>query len=236
MIDIFAYTSPGARAFNEDFVGYARTPDGAVIALCDGLGGYIGGEFASSIAADAIIDEPYECADDCAWLRERLLTADRRIKEEQRRAANSMKTTAVALRLYDSRAIWAYAGDSRLYHVRDGAVREVTEDHSVAYQKYRAGQITRDRLATDEDRNTLLSSLGGEGEPRIDFGATAVIKGDGLLLCSDGFWEQIRDAEIAFDHLKAASAEEWARLLLTRVLDRAEKGIDNLSVITAIIR
>ena len=236
MIDIFAYTSAGARAFNEDFVGYAETSDGAVIALCDGLGGYIGGEFASSIAADVIIDEPYACEDDKEWLRDRFLAADRRIKEEQRRASNHMKTTAVAVRLYESHAIWAYTGDSRLYHVRDGAVREVTEDHSVAYQKYRAGQITRDRLATDEDRNTLLSSLGGEGEPRIDFGAAAVVKGDGLLLCSDGFWEQIRDAEIAFDHLKASSAEEWARLLLMRVLDRAEKGIDNLSVITAIIK
>lgn len=55
------------------------------------------------------------------------------------------------------------------------------------------------------------------------------------MLCSDGFWEYVSDEEILVDYLKAASAKEWAGLMLLRAIDRVEPGNDNLSLITVML-
>lgn len=235
MIDIFAYTSQGGRDFNEDFVGCVHTADGAVAVLSDGLGGVSGGEIASRIIVDTVIDEPYDCDDASAWLSERLMRADARVRKEQQRLKNQMKSTVVALRLKGDRAAWAHAGDSRLYYLHDGAIEEVTADHSVAFKKYMAGQITRSQIRVDEDKNRLLGSVGCDGDFVPETGGTITRPGDAFVLCSDGAWEHLLDQEIAFDLLKADTAEQWAYLLLLRIIDRMENDGDNLSIITLMI-
>lgn len=236
MIDIFDYTSQGGREFNEDFVGYVHTDDGAVAVLSDGLGGVGGGEIASSIIVDTVIDEPYDCEDPAEWLSERLALADARVREQQHTLHNEMKSTAVALRISGERAVWAHVGDSRLYFIRDGLVAEVTADHSVAFKKYLSGQISRRQIRSDEDKDRLVSSVGSPDACAPELGGRFIHPGDAFLLCSDGAWENLLDLEIAFDRLKAATAEEWARLLLLRILDRMPDDADNLSIITVMIQ
>lgn len=235
MIDIFDYTSQGGRAFNEDFVGYTYTADGAVAVLSDGLGGVGGGEIASSIIVDTVIDEPYDCEDPAEWLRDRLSRADERVREQQHTLHNEMKSTVVALRISSDRAVWAHIGDSRLYFIRDGMVAEVTADHSVAFQKYLSGRISRKEILSDEDKDSLVSSVGSPEACPPELGGRFTRPGDAFLLCSDGAWENLLDQEIAFDRLKSATAEEWARLLLMRILDRMTADADNLSIITVMI-
>lgn len=232
MIDIYAYTSQGGRNRNEDFVGYAPTADGAVAVLSDGVSGVSGGEIASRIIVDAVIDEPYDCVDVAEWLRDRLALADERVREGQQELHNEMKSTVVALRISGDHAVWAHAGDSRLYYLHDGVIAEVTADHSVAFKKYLAGQISRYAITADEDKNRLLSYAGGDGAFTPETGGTDIAAGDAFVLCSDGTWENLIDQEIAFDYLKAESSEEWAHLLLLRVLDRMDSDGDNLSIIT----
>ena len=234
-IDIFAYTSVGGRELNEDFVGYVYTEDGAVIALADGLGGVSGGEIASRAVVDTIIDEPYDSDDDTAWLRERVIAADRRVKDAQFRLRNHMRSTAAALRISGERAVWVHTGDSRVYYLHDGEIARVTADHSRAFARYLAGQIRRDEIASAEDQNILTGSVGGDGEPRIDADGATLTPGDGLILCSDGLWENLLDGEIAIDFLKAETAEHWANLLLLRAVDRLPRHGDNLSLITALV-
>lgn len=236
MIDIYTYTSQGGRMLNEDFVGCVLTDEGAVAVLCDGVGGVSGGDVASRLVVDTVIDEPYACEDPAQWLSGRLALADRRVREEQSKLQNQMESTVVALRISGDRAVWAHAGDSRLYYLHDGVIAEVTADHSVAFKKYLAGQITRSAITADEDKNRLLSAVGGEGAFTPETGGTAVSAGDAFVLCSDGAWENLLDQEIAFDFFKAADAEEWARLLLLRIADRMDAAGDNLSVITVWIR
>ena len=234
MIDIYVYTSRGGRISNEDFVGCVRTGDGAVAVLSDGVSGISGGDIASGIIVDAVIDEPYECDDPAAWLSERLARADERVRQEQRALHNQMQSTVVALRVSGDRAVWAHAGDSRLYYLHGGKIAEVTADHSVAFKKYLAGKITRRAIKADEDKDRLLSFVGGDTFTP-ETGGTAVEPGDAFVLCSDGAWVNLLDQEIAFDYLKAQTAEEWANLLLLRVLDRMDTDGDNLSIIIVIV-
>ena len=147
-----------------------------------------------------------------------------------------MKSTAVTLLIRGNEARWANVGDSRLYHFHKGALSFVTEDHSVAYKKFKAGEITRAQIATDEDQSSLLRSLGNKERHQPASGGADLAPGDGFLLCSDGLWEHLSDGEILIDYLKSDSAEQWAEQLLLRVIARQKPGTDNLSLITVMVQ
>lgn len=239
MIDIFSFSSQGGREYNEDSVGFAYTPYGAVLVAADGLGGHRGGATASKIVVDTILAEPLDDnKNDKDWLKKRLEAADQEILDQQAVQANKMKSTVVAMKISGTKATWAHAGDSRLYYIHNSRIEAVTEDHSVAFKKYRAGEISRAEIATDEDQSSLLRSLGSQSKLKLDFGETTepLTAGDGFLLCSDGFWEYLQDQEILFDFLKTNSAQAWTELLMLRVIERLQSDSDNLSVVTAMIR
>ena len=229
MIDIYSFTSQGGREYNEDSVGFAYTT----------YGGHRGGDVASKMVVDTVLAEPLDDnKNDKDWLRKRLEEADQAILSEQAAQANKMKSTAVALKISGTKATWAHVGDSRLYYLHNNRIEAVTEDHSVAFKKYRAGEITRAEIATDEDQSSLLRSLGSQSKLKPDFGETAepLTAGDGFLLCTDGFWEYVQDQEILFDFLKTNNAQAWTELLMLRVIERLGSGSDNLTVMTAMIR
>lgn len=239
MIDIYSFTSPGGREYNEDSVGFAYTPYGAVLVAADGLGGHRGGDIASKAVIDTVLAEPIEdTKNDKDWIKRRLEAADREILDQQAARANKMKSTVVALKINGTKATWAHVGDSRLYYIHNSRIEAVTEDHSVAFKKYRAGEISREEIATDEDQSSLLRSLGSQSKLKADFGETTepLTAGDGFLLCSDGFWEYIQDQEILFDFLKTNNAQAWLELMMLRVIERLKEDSDNLSVVTAMIR
>ncbi|MBR1659535.1 MAG: hypothetical protein IJ705_04390, partial [Oscillospiraceae bacterium] len=114
----------------------------------------------------------------------------------------------------------------------------VTEDHSVSYKKFRAGEISRADIRTDPDQSALLRALGNAERCAPDAGSfeAPVGAGDGFLLCSDGVWEYLPEGEMLIDLLKSASAREWGENLLLRVLSRVGPGNDNLSLITVLVR
>lgn len=238
MIDIYSYTSRAGREHNEDSMGFVHTTDGAVAVVADGLGGHQGGDVASKTAVDAFLAQPPDGDfDSREWLAQRFEDANRAILDRQSSQGNQMKSTAVVLRIDGDHAAWAHMGDSRLYYLHGSEIASVTEDHSVAFKKYRAGEILRREIATDEDQSSLLRSLGVRGEIKPEFGeASPLSVGDGFLLCSDGFWEHLQDQEILFDFCKTNNAQAWAELLLLRVIDRMKSDSDNLSILTAVIR
>ena len=145
-----------------------------------------------------------------------------------------MKSTAAALYVMGSRAIWAHAGDSRLYYIHEGRITACTEDHSVAYKKYKAGEITKREIAFDEDQSRLLRSIGGvdHNEPTIRVYEEFLSPGDAFLLCSDGAWEFLDDEEIVIDLLKSTCAKQWTEYLLLRMMERIKGGNDNLTLLT----
>lgn len=239
IFDVYDFSYKGGRDYNEDAVGYSIDGDCGIFVVADGLGGHSYGELASTCAKDVIINgwKPEE-PDRKAWFGMQISEANTGILNIQKEKQSLLKSTVVALAIDGNQAVWAHSGDSRLYYIHDGWIYSVTQDHSVAFKKYKAGEITRDQLATDEDQSSLLRTLGGEDryEPDICICDIPLVAGDGFLLCSDGAWEYLRDGEIAIDMLKAENAKQWADFLLLRMMDRITGGNDNLTLLTLMIK
>lgn len=236
-IDSYYFTDRGGRRENEDSVGASEQEYGSVYVVADGLGGHMFGKRASDCVVITLLDAwennaPAQDAELGEWLRNAISTANTNILGLQEESRSNMKSTVVSLCIREGEARWANTGDSRLYFLRGGMIAGITEDHSVAYKKYKSGEITRAQIASDEDQSSLLKALGNTSrwEPS-EYGA-AVMPGDAFMLCSDGLWEYVSDEEVLVDCLKAKTAKEWAELLLVRAMGRIMPGNDNLSVLT----
>lgn len=240
-MDIFLYSNKGGKEVNEDSAGYEVDQDGSVFVVADGLGGHQYGELSSACVVEFLLNE-WKNGDIVSgyqeqWIQDQVSAANQMVLKMQAEYHSVMKTTFVALLLEQDWAIWANSGDSRLYYFHDRRLEAVTEDHSVAYKKYKAGEITRDQICKDEDQSCLLRSLGSRDryEPDIHRSAGKIEPGDAFLLCTDGAWEYLRDEEILIDLLKAKSAREWTESLLLRIMSRVQGNHDNLTLLTIMI-
>ncbi len=241
ILDVFYYTNAGDREQNEDSVACRLRDGSGIFVVADGLGGHQLGEVASSCVAETLASEwerETECGDRAEWLRDKIALANTEVMKLQTERRATMKSTVVVLAVDGDRATWANVGDSRLYYLRDGAILSVTDDHSVAYKKYQAGEITRHQIGQDEDQSYLLRTLGGADRNQPDIGGSPepLMSGDAFLLCSDGVWEYLFDDEVPLDLLKSIDARDWAEHLLLRVISRIGRGNDNLSLMTVIVR
>lgn len=238
-LDYYSFTNQGGRSHNEDAVGTRTSEQGGLFVLADGLGGHQFGEQASRCVVDTLL-AAYPAKEEkkpAEWLEENIALANQKLLALQQQTHSNMKSTVVVLLVDGEQAAFANVGDSRLYSIRDNSISKITRDHSVAYKKYEAGEITREQIPTDEDQSSLLRSLGKPDRCNAEvYEMDAPLKeGDAFLLCSDGFWEYILDEEVLVDYLKADSAADWAQMLLLRLMERVTPKNDNLSLITLII-
>ena len=240
ILDSVIFSNPGGRDHNEDSAAWKDLPDGGLFVVADGLGGHRYGELASKCAADCLLGSggPEANADVREWLQQQFALANEKILGLQAEKNGNMKSTLVALMIRGEKAYWAHTGDSRLYYFHRSTLAACTEDHSVAYKKYKAGEITRARIAQDEDQASLLRVLGNAShfEPDVSEVRDPLEPGDAFLMCTDGVWEYLSDDEALVDLLKAETAREWAELLLLRIIARVKPGNDNLSLITVLVR
>ena len=171
------------------------------------------------------------------WLETQIRQANANILELQQQRGGNMKSTVAALAINGTDAAWANVGDSRVYYLHNRAIAKITEDHSVAYKKYKSGEITRAQIGTDADQSCLLRALGNPERNQPDCGSAQhpIEPGDGFFLCSDGMWEYILDEEILVDFLKADTAQTWGELLQLRAMERVQSGNDNLSLIAVMV-
>lgn len=239
IFDEFEFTNRGGRSYNEDAVGSKQDGGCGIFVVADGLGGHQFGEAASACVRDVLLEgwRPNE-PERQEWMKKQIAEANRQvlaIKQEKRAV---LKSTVVVLAVDAEQGVWANVGDSRLYYLHRDEIKSITEDHSVAYKKFRAGEITREQISQDEDQSCLLRAIGGEerNEPDGYRAEEPLEAGDAFLLCSDGVWEYVKDEEILIDFLKAGTAKEWAELLLLRLMERIDGNNDNLTLITLMLK
>ena len=237
-LDCFTYTNQGGRSYNEDSVGEQTSGGNGIFVVADGLGGHQFGEVASACVRDTVLENwNPETENRPDWLKNQIAEANQRVLALQREKGSVLKSTVVALAVDGNRAVWANVGDSRLYYLHGSRIYAYTDDHSVAYKKFKAGEITRAQIGQDEDQSCLLRSVGSEdrNEPDIHICDIPLEAGDAFLLCSDGVWEYLKDEEIVIDLLKAQNAKEWGELLLLRMMPRIGEENDNLTLLTVML-
>lgn len=228
------------RDTNEDCGRYVGPEDpratrekGALLLVADGVGGNRAGEVASRLAADTIGRVFYAHEGDA---QASLVRAFREANRQIQRAASSdrrlrgMGTTCSALAVGGGRAVSANVGDSRLYLVRGGEIYLMTEDDSVVGSMVKHGLITRQQARQHPDKNVIVSALGAAPEVSIaTWGAPLPVRaGDYFVVCSDGLYDLVSDAEM---REAVTSAEEPGAACRTLVaLARERGGHDNITV------
>lgn len=236
---VYQTSQIGGRKYNQDRVAYAFTDDAVLLVLADGMGGHSHGEIAAQITiqtfmhifarvAQAHINDPED------FLRDTTKKCHEAIIDfaNLNQLEGSPGTTCVAALVQDGKVTWAHAGDSRFYLLRDRKVAGVTRDHSVVQQWADWGLITKAEMKTHPDRNKITNCLGGvEDMFYVEVSSPVAIQaGDVALLCSDGFWSPLTDAEIAEGLAEGDISTSMGKLTET-ALSRERERADNTTVV-----
>jgi serine/threonine protein phosphatase PrpC len=229
----------GGRDSNQDRVSVAVAEEAALLIACDGMGGHAEGERAAEIAQQTVVERFWQATqpmlDPLGFLHLALGAAHGnvvalapRLPIEQRPRA----TCAVCV-VQQTSAYWAHIGDSRVYHLRAGQVRERTRDHSHVELLMREGVISAGQMQNHPMRNFVESCLGGEAIlPEMALNPRrSLLPGDLLLVCTDGFWANLDETVIgsAFSTLGLSLGDTLSALSAQAVLN-AGGGSDNTSV------
>jgi serine/threonine protein phosphatase PrpC len=179
------------RTTNED--AYLAQPP--LFAVADGLGGHSAGEIASRLAIDILSGW---AADGREALTEAVKEANRSVHEQAASdpELHGMGTTVTALLAADSSIQIVHVGDSRAYLFREGDLRRLTQDHTLAERLVREGRITSDEADRHPQRSILERAVGVSPEVEVDVYAIDILPGDRLLLCTDGLTSMLSDPEI----------------------------------------
>lgn len=232
-------TNRGGRENNEDHICHAQSGDKWCYVLCDGLGGHEGGEVASKLVAETICknfeDRPE--LSEAAAKRYIETATNELIFERTVSVGLSQMSTTVAMLLTDGKkAVWAHIGDSRLYFLEKGDVSIITDDHSMAFMEFQSGMISYDEIRNSPNQNRLTRCIGGINNSGADVSQiTEVEEGDAFLLCSDGFWEYVREKDIEKSLAKSATPKEWLEKMLDTLHKNEIENNDNYSAIAVMI-
>jgi serine/threonine protein phosphatase PrpC len=220
----------------------------ALYVIADGMGGHQSGEVASSIAIRTIgsvvnssLIGPLVSGDPVArdattcghLLQQAVLEANRRITELARERHSDLGTTTVVALLIGNQLTVANVGDSRAYIWHDDTLQVLTRDHSLVMQLVLAGQIKPEDIYTHPRRNEIYRALGDSRltEEEVDVYTQRLRPGDGLLLCSDGLWDFVRDPDIAATLASPGDPQSQTQVLVDQA--NTNGGEDNISVIFA---
>ncbi len=227
----------GDRKEQQDRValfGHPKRPGMMMAVLADGMGGHSGGAMAAeqvlmrarqNFEAYAPLHETPE-----ELLRSVIDEAHTVIKLTRFTSEQDPHSTAVVFTLQQGKAYWAHCGDSRLYHFRGAHTVSRSADHSLVGELQRKGRLDENQALNHPQRNVLLSCLGSDREPRIEYGCEASpVAGDCFLLCSDGLWAYFTDFELA-STLQEFPPRAAAERLIAQVRQRAGGSGDNISL------
>lgn len=216
------------RKANED--ACLDLPDLGLWAVADGMGGHHAGDVASAAIVEglAALDPPGELDAFADAVRERLREVNRDLRERAtREGVGTMGSTAVVLLAFGHRCAGVWAGDSRLYRLRDGTLTQITRDHS-AVEEYVASGMSREEAESGPWSNAITRAVGADTDLDADTVFHDLADGDAFLLCSDGLYREVRDPEI-----EAALTRSDPRQACDRLVELAlERGArDNVTVV-----
>ncbi len=222
------------RKENQDaFWVYLPLPELAIGVVCDGMGGASGGRQASTIAIEAIrsfMEEAPSFEAPEELFRRGIEACNRQVFEaaSSNPALSGMGTTLVMALAQKNQVYFANVGDSRGYYITNGKIQQITKDHSAVQQLVDSGHITERQAKIHPNKNIITRAIGIEEQVCFDFFQIEAVKGDLILLCSDGLSNYVDENEIQFEASGGAFDDLPTRLI---ELSNSRGGADNITVI-----
>jgi serine/threonine protein phosphatase PrpC len=219
------------RQNNQDS-GYAGAQ---LFVVADGMGGHAGGDVASAIALKRVMeaDRQYASAADAEFALQSALSAANTMLAEtvfEHPELTGMGTTVSAILRSGSQIAIAHIGDSRIYLLRDGTLKQITADHTFVQRLVDSGRITPEEAAVHPRRSVLMRVLGDvDAAPEIDTTVFDVLPGDRWLLCSDGLSSYVSDDKISQVLTLQTAVKDAADRLVKESLDQGAP--DNVTVV-----
>ena len=235
------------RDHNEDSFFLPVNERLAIVA--DGMGGHASGEVASRMAVETISGffRETENEQELTWpfkvdrghghdinrMTTAIKLANQQIFEEAERKpeCHGMGTTVVSTLFLDDTLIIGHVGDSRLYRVREGAIDQLTEDHSLLNDYVRMKKLSESEIANFPHKNVIVRALGMKSSIEVDIIIEHPRLGDLYVLCSDGLCGMVADSEIAGLAIEEPDLDKLCERLIATA--NANGGIDNITVVCA---
>lgn len=210
------------KKFNEDAVEVVEIDNGLLALLCDGVGGDYGGDMASKIAIKSAMYF-FTANDSNDYLQKIKYSLEESNNFVINHSAASkelknMATTIEMLFLKDNLAFWGHIGDSRIYHIRSGKMKQVTKDHSLVQKLLDEGFITHKQAANHPNKNVIMKALGDSPfvDPDISKIKLNEYERNKFFVCSDGISNLITDSELE-EILKLPDMEEKKNQIVKKV-------------------
>lgn len=233
----YAMTDRGRkRQINQDAVYYSAYPVGNLpnlFLVADGMGGHQAGDFASRFTIDNLVAlvEEAEGNNPISILNDGIRTVNDRLIDQAASdpALYGMGTTLVAACAMGPVLCVANVGDSRLYIIGDGEIRQITRDHSLVEELVERGEMERGSEAYEERKNIITRAVGARRGVSADFFEVSLEAGDTVLMCSDGLSNMVSDEDIA----RIVNGRDDLKGVCEDLIDEANSngGKDNIGVV-----
>jgi protein phosphatase len=233
-LDVGQATNTGMiRSGNEDSL-FADSRSGLFV-VADGMGGHAAGEVASDMAVRIVSAELARVTDTGDDARERIADSlrhanvaiyERTLLESDKQG---MGTTASVLMLHGGHYLIGHVGDSRVYLLRDGALRQLTKDHSYVQEQVDAGVLTPEQARYHPYSNVITRCVGASGDVQPDLYAGEVKRGDTFLVASDGLTGMVDDRRLQQLLMSRATVQRIVDALISEANGRG--GLDNITAI-----
>jgi protein phosphatase len=222
------------RPRNEDSYSCVTFKEWSLFVVADGMGGHDAGEVASRIAVETV------CREIDGGMKERghaligliehaVQQANSRVHGEGARTGSNMGTTLCLALLIGDTAYVANVGDSRVYWAADGALTQISQDHSLVASLVSAGELTKEGARNHPRSNVLYRTVGRPEPIAVDTFQVALKSGGTLVLCTDGLWGEVGDEEIA--QALAAHADPRSAGEALVELANGHGGRDNITAV-----
>ncbi|WP_125605571.1 Stp1/IreP family PP2C-type Ser/Thr phosphatase [Lapidilactobacillus bayanensis] len=226
------------RENNQDYVSVFKNKAGVLFGIvADGMGGHLGGDVASEMAVSQIGHDFLETGfakihDLRDWLLDELTNENSRLINVSSKFSDltGMGTTFVAIMVVDNHYLVTNIGDSRGYLLRDGKLKQITEDHSLVNELVKYGKISPEQAKNHPQKNVITRTLGISKDVQPDSTHGTWHQDDLFLLCTDGLTNMVPDEDIEkILTTEDISLDEKAQRLIVQA--NVNGGLDNISVL-----
>jgi protein phosphatase len=224
------------RSGNEDNYAVSATGDQGLFIVADGMGGHAAGEVASEMAVQTVERELHGVRDlddekTTGKLADAVKKANRTIHDRTITEVDKqgMGTTVSVLLLSTTRYLIGQVGDSRVYLLRDGALQQLTKDHSYVQEQVDAGFLTPEQARYHPYSNVITRCVGASPEVEPDLYSGEARVGDLFLVASDGLTGMVDDRRLQMLLMSRADPERKVHTLIAEANGRG--GLDNITAI-----